>query len=326
MKSFLVALCGLSAAEIKFIEIVAQAKRPGDNPNYKIVDASMIRLADIAVVETESPASMAHFRRLKTANVLLQAIFLSDDGLEGDGNFRISRRQLLLQLVRVLDQIVDALGIDAVSIAPIQSLQERERLLVPNTSALETTLERTRAEHAQEMQTKLQDPVAESLKKITSTLTATSLTTTISNPFANAPIRIRALVVDDSASARAHVRAALEPMQIQVVESDCAESALNFLAQMRFELMVLDVTMPGLNGFDLCGQLKRRIEMAHMPIILVTSRNMPFDRARGVFSRCDAYLTKPLDLDRFSESVSQVLQKYHTRLLLQKDVKTTLGG
>ena len=74
-------------------------------------------------------------------------------------------------------------------------------------------------------------------------------------------------------------------------------------------LAFLDVVMPGTDGYELCRKIKHNSYTRLMPVLMLTSRSSPFDRARGALSGCDSYLTKPITWDTFSQSVDKALMK-----------------
>ncbi len=76
-----------------------------------------------------------------------------------------------------------------------------------------------------------------------------------------------------------------------------------------YNLAFLDVVMPGTDGYELCRKIKHNSDTRLMPVLMLTSRSSPFDRARGALSGCDSYLTKPITWDTFSQSVDKALMK-----------------
>jgi two-component system cell cycle response regulator len=107
--------------------------------------------------------------------------------------------------------------------------------------------------------------------------------------------RPMALVVDDSAAIRAEARAALLRAGFDACEAESAEQALELLSRSRFDIALFDVVMPGIDGYELCRRVKRDPATRAMPVLMLTSRSSPFDRARGALVGCQAYLVKPID-------------------------------
>lgn len=110
--------------------------------------------------------------------------------------------------------------------------------------------------------------------------------------FSDRPI----LVVDDSLAVRNHLRSLLEAGGFAVSEADSVTSALRILSHERMDCVLMDVLMPGLDGYEGCRQIKSMLRGSHaVPVVMLTSKSSPFDRIRGKMAGCDAYLTKPID-------------------------------
>jgi len=114
------------------------------------------------------------------------------------------------------------------------------------------------------------------------------------------------LVVDDSLAVRAQLRSLLERRGYTVTDADCVEVALDSLAQRSFDCVLMDVLMPGTDGYEGCHEIKARLRGAQaVPVIMLTSKSSPFDRIRGKMAGCDAYLTKPVDPQHLAEVLAQ---------------------
>ena len=101
------------------------------------------------------------------------------------------------------------------------------------------------------------------------------------------------LVVDDEPSIVDLVRFTLEDADVRVVEASDGAEALVMARRIRPDLILLDVQMPRLDGFEVCRQLRREPSFARAPIILLTAAGQEADRARGLGAGADEYLTKP---------------------------------
>ncbi len=105
------------------------------------------------------------------------------------------------------------------------------------------------------------------------------------------------LVVDDSDIALRFMANCLGRFGFEVHLSRSGEEALNRVAQEHFEFVFMDVTMPGLDGYQTCKLIKKRpYNNGRQPptVVMLTSRGGLVDKMRGTLSGCDAYLTKPL--------------------------------
>lgn len=140
------------------------------------------------------------------------------------------------------------------------------------------------------------------------TSTPVTPTTTVSQP-ALALGPLRALVVDDSATVRGQLDAALSRIGFQVDQAANADEAGVAVLRQNFDLVFLDVVMPGTDGYTFCRTVRSNKNTKSLPVVMLTSRSSPFDRARGALAGCDTYLTKPIDLKTFHGAVDRVLMK-----------------
>lgn len=115
----------------------------------------------------------------------------------------------------------------------------------------------------------------------------------------------RALVVDDSRIIRTQVGGALEDANIEVAYADSGEEALERVADESFDIVFLDVIMPGMDGYEVCKTIKRDKARRHIPVVMLTSQSSPFDKIKGRFSGCDAHLTKPVRRDEFQRTLDR---------------------
>lgn len=103
----------------------------------------------------------------------------------------------------------------------------------------------------------------------------------------------RVLLVDDDELILEILATILDLEEFDVVTASNGEEALERLAQHGVDVVVLDVMMPGKDGFKVCREIKDDSATAHLPVILLTARDQPEDRRAGSAAGCDAYLTKP---------------------------------
>jgi len=111
-------------------------------------------------------------------------------------------------------------------------------------------------------------------------------------PAVAAPSRDPILVVDDSLTTRMLEESILESAGYAVELAVSGEEALEMARQRRYRLILVDVEMPGMDGFSFIEQLRADKTLRSVPAILVTSRSSPVDRQRGEAVGADAYITK----------------------------------
>ena len=128
-------------------------------------------------------------------------------------------------------------------------------------------------------------------------------------PGREATTQLRALVVDDSPTVRAQLSNVITRIGMQCELADGAAAALARLEGSHYDLIVVDVLMPDMDGYKLTREIKRGRAHKHTPVIILTSQSSPFDRARGALAGCDIYLTKPVGLKAFYDAATKALRK-----------------
>jgi len=115
------------------------------------------------------------------------------------------------------------------------------------------------------------------------------------------------LVVDDSLTARALLVDILSGTGHRILTAVDGEEALHKASTEHPDVILLDVVMPGKNGFHVCRQLKAEAATRGIKIILVTNKNQQSDRVWGLKQGADAYLTKPFDAAELLMTIAQCL-------------------
>lgn len=108
-----------------------------------------------------------------------------------------------------------------------------------------------------------------------------------------AAARYTILVVDDDRNLRTIIRTNLEIAGYGVVTANDAPAALAFLAHDIPDLIVLDIVLPGMDGFELCRRIRRHPTCAHVPIMMLTARGETEDAVAGFEAGADDYIAKP---------------------------------
>ncbi|MEL6321626.1 MAG: two-component system response regulator [Cyanobacteria bacterium J06626_14] len=121
--------------------------------------------------------------------------------------------------------------------------------------------------------------------------------------------RPRILVVDDHPSSRMTAVALLSVEGYDVVEAESGVHALDNIMSFTPDLILLDVMMPGMDGFEVCRQLKKDEHTRLIPVIFVTALNDRRSRLRGIEVGGDDFLTKPFDQLELSARVKSLVQQ-----------------
>lgn len=115
------------------------------------------------------------------------------------------------------------------------------------------------------------------------------------------------LVVEDEEAIAHGLKFNLERKQYHVDVAGDGREALERAAQKRYDLIVLDVRLPGLDGFEVCSELRRRQDFT--PVLMLTARSQPDDVVYGLKSGADDYVTKPFELGELLARVEVLLRR-----------------
>jgi DNA-binding NarL/FixJ family response regulator len=139
------------------------------------------------------------------------------------------------------------------------------------------------------------------------------------------PLKI--LVVDDDLGTRLSIGDYLELSGYEVIMANDGQDGLAMVKANHPDLIVTDIVMPRLNGYELVRQVRQQPEFRLLPVILLTARTQTQERILGYQSGCDLYLPKPFELEELAAAIrnllgrSQIIQSEY-RLSNQEDEKT----
>lgn len=137
----------------------------------------------------------------------------------------------------------------------------------------------------------------------------------------------RILVVDDIPANVKLLEARLLAEYFDVLTADDGPKALAIVESTSVDLILLDIMMPGMSGFEVCERLKANPRTAHIPVVMVTALDQPSDRVRGLKAGADDFLTKPVnDLQLISRVKSLVrLKTLSDELRIRSETARTIG-
>lgn len=113
------------------------------------------------------------------------------------------------------------------------------------------------------------------------------------------------LVVDDNQTVREFMKSKLAAFNFNVDYAESGEQAIGFTGQKHYSCIFLDVVMPGIDGYQVCKLIKSNRAAKKTAVVMLTSKDSPFDKIRGSMSGCDAYLTKPVDEEKLLETIAK---------------------
>ncbi len=116
------------------------------------------------------------------------------------------------------------------------------------------------------------------------------------------------LVVDDEPMARSMLRLILVRAGFEVREAEDGKAALSEVDRSLPDLMILDIMMPGIDGFEVCKRLRADENTNRLPIIMLSAKTDTESVKRGLNLGANKYLTKPVGPDELTRHVREVLQ------------------
>lgn len=118
-----------------------------------------------------------------------------------------------------------------------------------------------------------------------------------------APVSVKVLVIDDSNTIRRSAEIFLKQGGHEVVLAEDGFDALSKLSDYHPDLVFCDILMPRLDGYQTCAIIKRNPHFAAVPVIMLSSKDGLFDKARGRMVGSQDYLTKPFTKDQLLQAV-----------------------
>lgn len=115
------------------------------------------------------------------------------------------------------------------------------------------------------------------------------------------------LVVDDSATVRAFMRAKLAPFRFDVDYAENGETAIDMAQAKSYTCIFLDILMPGIDGYQVCKRIKSSAATKDAAVVMLSSKSSAFDKFRGNWAGCDAYLGKPVGEDELLATIARFL-------------------
>lgn len=115
------------------------------------------------------------------------------------------------------------------------------------------------------------------------------------------------LVVDDDKNTRRYLRTVLTHAGYRVLTADCAKEALGIMDESRIDLMILDIMLPGMDGYSFSQMLRDCSN--DIPILMLSARQLPQDIKRGFLSGTDDYMTKPVDEEELILRIRALLRR-----------------
>ncbi len=137
----------------------------------------------------------------------------------------------------------------------------------------------------------------------------------------------RVLIVDDIIANVRLLEARLLSEYFEVVTASSGAEALELLADDAFDIILLDVMMPEMDGFEVCRRIKDDPKTAHIPVVMVTALDQPDDRVKGLEAGADDFLTKPVNDISLTTRVKNLirLKRLHDEFRMRASTGRVMG-
>jgi two-component system cell cycle response regulator DivK len=120
---------------------------------------------------------------------------------------------------------------------------------------------------------------------------------------------IRILYIEDNPENRMLMRRVLMAEGYEVEEANDGQSGMQQAAERPPDLILMDINLPEIDGYEVTARLKQLPNMSGVPIIAVTANVMKGDREKTLAAGCDGYIQKPIDIDLLPSQIESFLKK-----------------
>ena len=125
----------------------------------------------------------------------------------------------------------------------------------------------------------------------------------------NTSVRPRLLIVDDISDNRTILTRRLQRRGFDVVEAECGLTAIELIHKESFDLVLLDVMMPGINGIETLKRIREHGPTTHLPVIMLSAKTQLADKIRGFERGADDYVAKPFHLEEILARIRALLRR-----------------
>ncbi|MEY8205328.1 MAG: twitching motility response regulator PilH [Bermanella sp.] len=119
----------------------------------------------------------------------------------------------------------------------------------------------------------------------------------------------RVLIVDDSPTETFTLKSMLEAKGFEVLEADNGADGVALAREELPDVVLMDIVMPGLNGFQATRQLTKDAKTAHIPVIIVTTKDQETDKVWGQRQGAKGYLVKPVTEEQLAQTIQSVIDE-----------------
>ncbi len=116
------------------------------------------------------------------------------------------------------------------------------------------------------------------------------------------------LYIEDNPENRLLVRRILEIEGYTVIEADTGKAGLDKAATIKPDLILMDINLPEMDGYQLTRRLKQLQHLVDVPVVAMTANVMKGDREKTLAAGCDGYIQKPIDVDQLPRQIARFLE------------------
>jgi two-component system cell cycle response regulator len=142
----------------------------------------------------------------------------------------------------------------------------------------------------------------------------------------NSPDVYQILLVEDNPKDVKIIKTYLNEKNYRLIVTDNGANALDIAQTEKIDLIILDIILPDMDGFNICMQLKKMNLTQNIPVIISTSLNDSESKIKGISAECDDFLTKPIDGNEFKAKIAFYLKKKRNFDALYSNYKTILNS
>ncbi len=120
--------------------------------------------------------------------------------------------------------------------------------------------------------------------------------------------QLKALIIDDSLPVRMQLKIILDDSHIDSELAESGEKGLEFAVANDYDLVFLDIMMPGIDGYEVCEAMRKMDKMKKTPIIMLSGKTSPLDEVKGVIAGATTYMTKPINVEELQAVLSRMMK------------------
>lgn len=328
---------GFQGIEIERFIKIFQLERQNSKVNYCVVAAYPNSGVGFLLVNYDNPSALREKDALLKENSDAPVIAVSRGPLNNPPAYHIRGMLMAERVLSVLDRIPIQVPLPVVTqtptektpdeppklltkvletkptVVPVKPLAEATPNVVPTSTSEAPTvgLERQNS-HSQVSsatdETVPAQPVLEAKPEIPQAI-ETEIPPAVAETASEVAEGYRALVVDDSPAIQKSIEINLATLeQIGAIDfADSGESAIEKAYSVHYDLIFLDIMMPGIDGYETCSRIRKNPDYKRTPIIMVSGKTSPMDEVKGIMAGATTYLTKPVQQDQFQKLGVRVL-------------------